>query len=273
MADNCKLTLRLEGENRFIGGGIRVPETSCLTLEGDGNLKIELDGSDNYAIGNSLDRGHGKIEFYQDGEVNITSVGRHIIGIGSGLGGTTLINRGKYVIKMNGDEGVAVGSFKGDAPLIIHDCDFYSDTTFYKGVTIGNVEGNTNVDIFRSLVRLNGGGKRVSFIGSVDGDSSTLELHDLNLQVKASADYSTALGSLSGSTDLRIDTAGYTLESMGREALAYGGYSEDVRVIVYNVTVDINVKNDINRITNALQENVSIKFGSSNIVLNGKKIK
>ena len=101
MAENCKLSISLEGDNRLKGGGIKVPESSRLTIEGDGTLRILQSGSDNYAIGNTMEKRHGLIEFFQDGEIYIESNGQNNIGIGSGLGGHTRIVKGKYVIKMS----------------------------------------------------------------------------------------------------------------------------------------------------------------------------
>ncbi len=272
MAENCDVTIKLDGENSFKGGGIRVPESSALTMEGDGNLRILLSGADTFAIGNSSDKACGDIEFYQDGEIYIDSRGQTIIGIGSGLGGKIRVHKGKYVIVMSGDEGVGIGSFTGTQTLIIHDCDLAADTTFYKGVSIGNIETNADVDIFRSLVRLKGGGKRISMIGTVGGDIAHVKVHDLNLQLKVNADYSTGLGSLSGASRLKLNTAGFSYTGMGREALVYGGFNEDIEIDIYNVEIGIDLKSDRGITTNAPPEKISEKFRSSNIIINGNKI-
>ena len=44
MAENASLRIKLIGENRLEGGGILVPESSTLTLEGEGNLRLRLNG-------------------------------------------------------------------------------------------------------------------------------------------------------------------------------------------------------------------------------------
>ena len=272
MAENSEMTLVLEGENVFKGGGILVPEGSNLSIEGDGNLKILVSGADIFAIGNAADKGHGRIEFFQDGEIYIDAKGQNTIGIGSGLGGITKITKGKYILIVNGDEGVGIGSFKGEQPIEIHDCDMMIDSTFFKGVCIGNVEGNTDMDISRSLVRCKGGGKRVSLLGSIDGEKAKLNLHDLNMKFKIAADYSTGMGSLSGSSDIKIDTAGLDYNGMGREALVFGGFNENVNIDIYNVATEIDLSSDNGKITNALKENISEKYRNSTIIINGQKI-
>lgn len=271
IGENCNMTLRLDGENSFSGGGVKVPESSHVIFEGDGNLKLRLTGSESYAIGNTVDSHHGIIEFYQDGEINIESKGKTTIGIGSGLGGDTKIHRGKYVIRMNGDEGVGVGSLNGDNDLVIHDCDLFMENTFYKGVCIGNLNKNTSVKIWRSLIRCNASGKKLSVIGSVDGDQASVHLHDLSVQFNIRSDYSTAVGSLSGSTRFHEDTANFIYKGMGREALVYGGFSSDVEVELENMDMSVDLASDNGLITNAPPEKVTKDLVRSRIVINGVK--
>ena len=268
MADSANMTLRLEGENRMKGGGIRVPESSKLTIEGDGNLKIILEGSESFAIGNSVRKGHGEIDFYQDGEINVSSTGKTIIGIGSGLGGCTRINRGKYVFGMNGDEGVAVGSLRGDQPLYIHDVDLYMDTKFYKGVGIGNVYSETYVDITRSLLRADGGGNAISIIGSLDGEMAEVYLHDMNFKVNVGAANSTSLGSLRGRSVINVETAGLTYTGHGHSALVYGGDRDDTEVHINDVAVNIDIRNSSGVITKARPENYSEEYGTLELKIN-----
>jgi len=271
LADNVRLTLRLEGENRLKGGGIKVPESSVLIVEGDGNLKIAVSGSENYAIGNTVDKGHGRLEFYQDGEIRIDSTGQKTIGIGSGLGGITHINKGKYEIYMNGDEGVGIGSFRGSQPLHIHDCDMYMNNTFYKGVFIGNIEENTEVKVWRSLLRCEGSGKRFSVLGTVEGGMAKVNLHDLFTVINVRGDYSTGVGSLEGSTRFDMSVAALHITSIGREARCYGGYSPDTRVRLENMDVVIDLTSDSGKLMTAPQENIEERFVRPKITINGEQ--
>ena len=209
---------RLEGENIFEGGGILVPETSKLTVEGDGNLKIILSGAETYGIGNGIDKGNGLIEFYQDGEIYLESNGQTTIGIGSGLGGDIRINKGKYTFHLNGDEGVGIGSLRGNQYLEVHDCDLMMDNGFYKGVCIGNLENNSGVNIWRSLIRLTGSGKRLSMLGTVDGERSDIYIHDMSFITNIRAEYATSMGSLSGSSNIKVEQAAIKYKGVGRQA-------------------------------------------------------
>ena len=271
MAENTHMTLCLNGENRMTGGGIRVPEDSGLAVEGDGSLKISLAGSELYAIGNSADRGHGNLEFYQDGELIIEADGQTTIGIGSGMGGNTAIHKGKYTIRMSGDEGVAIGSLRGNQPIEIHDCDMKISTKFYKGAYIGNVEGDAFVKIWRSLVRFNCSGGMVSVIGSLSGSMAEIEMNDLAVYIDISSEHSTGIGSLLGATRIRFGSVGFNYKGAGRQALVYGGDGEDTEIELNSVDVVVDLHSDLGRLTNAPKEKIKMSYGRSVVTINGQE--
>ncbi|SEQ02087.1 EAL domain, c-di-GMP-specific phosphodiesterase class I (or its enzymatically inactive variant) [Lachnospiraceae bacterium NE2001] len=272
IAENSKLTLRLEGENRFEGGGIAVPETSKLTVEGDGNLKLILSGAEIYGIGNGIDKGHGTLEFYQDGEITLESNGQTTIGIGSGLGGTTRICKGKYTFHLNGDEGVGIGSLRGNQYLEVHDCDLMMDNGFYKGVCIGNLENNSGVNIWRSLIRLTGSGKRLSMLGTVDGERSDIYIHDMSFITNIRAEYATSMGSLSGSSNIKVEQAALKYKGVGRQAFVYGGVSDKTTVDINDVDIHVTLDSDSGKQTNAPEENIRKVKETENIIINGKQL-
>ena len=55
IGDNCIVSLVLKGENRLRDGGILVPPSSRLTVEGPGSLQINVYHSGYYGIGNGMD--------------------------------------------------------------------------------------------------------------------------------------------------------------------------------------------------------------------------
>ena len=268
IAENANVTLCLEGENRLFGGGIKVPENSKLTIEGDGDLKISRSASDIYGIGNTIQKKHGLIEFYQDGEIQIELNGKNCIGIGSGLGGDIRINKGKYTITINGDEGVGIGSLSGDRPLVIHDTDISIETTLYKGTCIGNVETSADIDIWRSLVKCTGAGKSMVLVGSVDGKEAAVKIHDMSLIVSARADYSTGVGSYAGHTDFSIESAAFRYTGMGRGAFCYGGCSDDSDISINNSDIIVDIKNEKGIITNAQQDRIRETYGRYDLTVN-----
>ena len=272
MADNCDMALSLIGENKFIGGGIQVTETSKLTFDGDsnGNLKIFLSGYDSFGIGNSPEKGHGQIDFYQDGEIYIESNGQNSIGIGSGLGGMTSIHKGKYTMLLTSLTGVGIGSFEGDQDIVITDCDLMMNNSFQKGVCIGSLNNNTSIKIERSLVRCTSTGQRIVILGSVDGEMAEINLRDMNYQSGIRSDNSTAAGSLMGATKLRVEKAAYKYRGVGRQALVYGGYSEDVDIEITNADVSVDLVSDNGKLVFGSEDIIKEDYVFKNLKINGE---
>lgn len=143
----CNVNLQITGENELRTGGIRVPDSSVLTVVGDGNLTINLNSGKYFGIGNSLDEYHGELNFYQDGGIIINANGMKGIGIGSGLGGVINIKRGHYEFDMKGQEGACIGSVNGDSELFIE----YCDMDIYSGISNGTIIGSVMVMQILSL--------------------------------------------------------------------------------------------------------------------------
>ena len=272
MAENAHLTLRLNGENRFEGGGILVPESSKLTVEGDGNLKIQINGSEIYSIGNAMNKKHGALEFYQDGEICIEASAMTQVGIGSGLGGPIAIHKGRYVFRMNGDDAVCVGSFYGDQPMCIHDCDILMDMSFCTGICVGSMYSSVRLSTWKTLYRCICSGKRISVIGTLDGEKAVISAHDLMFHFNMRADLSTAFGSLTGATDFQLESAAIRYKVAGLKAIVYGGVSEASDVRLDNVDTNIQMMVDEGIITNAPAEHFHRVRSLSDVVINGEVV-
>lgn len=74
IGENSDVRLLLVGDNELRSGGICVPESSRLTIEGDGSLSINIDAGKYYGIGNSIDKHHGDIIFNQDGAIKCSAM-------------------------------------------------------------------------------------------------------------------------------------------------------------------------------------------------------
>ena len=272
MAENAKLTLGLEGENRLEGGGIKVPENSKLTFEGDGDLRIIYNGAECYGIGNGIDEAHGLLEFYQDGEIYLESSGKTIIGIGSGLGGDTRIHKGKYTFILSGDDGVGIGSIKGGQDIMIHDCDLMMDNSFFRGVFVGSIEGNTKIDMWRSLVRITASGKEISVLGTVMGERAEININNMSLKINLRSDYSAALGSLSGINLVRVEKTALRCKCIGLEPVIYGGESEESFIYIDDVDEHLYIETELGLFTRIPETNIKKNRTISSNWANGEDI-
>ena len=81
-------------------GGIKVPESSKFVCDGTGLLKIHIDGSGFYAVGNDIDAKHGELVF--ENGIMVENYAATGVCIGSGLGGRIRIIRGQFILNMRG---------------------------------------------------------------------------------------------------------------------------------------------------------------------------
>ena len=273
LAENCTLTLHLIGYNILKNGGIMVPESSKLIIEGDGNLQIKVDGANSFGIGNDLSEKHGAIRFYQDGEIHLDMNGEKSIGIGSGNGGKIEINKGKYVIDINAKECVGIGAMNEASDIDIKECDIEVDFAADQGVAIGNYGQSVNVQMRNCLIKCTCAGKRIVSIGSLEGDSVSMKGKDMGVIINLRADSSIALGTMQGKTSIDFMNSFFKINQEGGKALCYGGFSEDTYACFTECDVNVELKTDLDKLSYAPAQNIVFKNARNKVILNGKAIK
>lgn len=242
IGENCNVTLALEGNNVFEQGGILVPESSSLTFQGDGSLSIRKIVNEGYGIGNGKDKRHGKIVFEQDGAIEISGNTMHGVAIGSDLGGEICITRGKYVISLNGEQGVGIGSFEGDVDLNIHHCEIELNISNASNVGIGSMNGNAKVTFQSTSVRGYFGGKETYGIGSIYGKYVYVLVNEASIDLNARSNRTIGIGCKDGEFQLDVNEAMISIISNGKEAIAYGTFNDNGVVQAYYADLLTNVK-------------------------------
>lgn len=223
--ENVELSLVLEGYNICRTGGIRVPETSSLTVEGEGDLKISLSSSRYYGIGNDLKSKHGRLSFIQDGSIEITANGMNGVAIGSGYGGDIQIGKGRYDIRLYGQSGVAIGSVYEAATLELKQCDMDIVFDTSHGVVIGSVMETADVSIVDSSVMIKSSGNRYTAVGTLEGDGCKFSVRRVHMEMNMRGRDGKAIGSKTGYVDVEIADAYVQVSTQGANSLLAG--SED----------------------------------------------
>ena len=271
LCENCDVTLVLVGESLLSNSGIYVPESSRLTFEGDGDLKLRLTSAEYFGIGAGNER-HGTIVFEQDGKIEITSRGKNGVCIGSGKGGTIRINKGHYVLKATGDRSVGIGSISGNTSLDIVKCNLEEELLVTEGLGIGSYEGNAEISISRSSFRMIINGSTIVAVGTVGGKRSSIKIFETSGAINMRANNSTCIGALDGKTSIYISYASINLFNSGKEALALGGYNEDTLIDLNSADTRVEVHNVINKDTYAPDDKIQIVNGRMSFVVNDKTI-
>ena len=224
------VTLVLTGENKLDLGGIRVPESSRLTIAGKGKLEINVDETEYYGIGNGIGLLHGELIFEQDGRITVNARGQNGVAIGSGSGGIIRINAGQYRLNIQGDVGLGIGSMYSECEMTIHDCDIGMEMSCARGTAIGSIGRSSNLNIYKTSIKVFMSGIELTGIGSLGGEQAKTDLQEASCIINIKGERCAAIAALEGRSDLFIRYASVRLNVSGKQALGCGGFSGEAFV-------------------------------------------
>ena len=272
LGENSDVTILLKNENKLSKGGIRVPESARLTLEGEGDLNIKTDAVEYFGIGNDISSVHGELIFNQSGTVTVAANGQTGVGIGSGLGGNITIYQGKYVLILGGDTGVGIGALYSDSKLEIDNCDFNTDITLAKGVAIGCISSNADIHICRSSAKLYMGGAELAAIGTFSGAEAKILIDNAIVTLDIRAPRCTCAGALDGSSDIRVEGAAFRASVGGWESLPFGGHGGNTKVSLVNADTTVKMETDIDTDKYISSDKIEIINGRTIFTNHGNEI-
>ncbi len=273
LGENTDVTLVIAGSNTLYDAGIQVPETARFTMEGTGELNIDLNAVESYGIGNTHDARHGTLVFEQDGPLNISSRGKTSVCIGSGLGGIMHINRGEYNLKSKNETCVGIGALKGEVTLCLNCCHIEADFTVTSGLLVGSLEQNTTISMKSSAVNWYVSGKYISGLGTLHGKKAEIQIAESGIDFNMRTDYGTGLGALYNASEINISNITLKIANSGEKALALGGYSEETAIVIKNSDTNINLNCADGKDTFAPPEKFTIINGRQLFMVNGEKQK
>lgn len=274
LGSEVNVTLVLVGDSELFNGGIRVPESSMLTVEGDGNLSITVNANKHFGIGESMENHHGPIYFNQDGGITITANGGTGVGIGSGYGGNITINKGWYRISMYGQHSVGIGAFYGKADIHIRHCDLEANLSVGCGCLIGSYENDANIEISNGLLQLSSSAACDDMIGigSLYGKKATIELQKANIRIKLRAATCYAIGSHYGDVTLSLQQIALNVDAIGHNAYSLGNDNKTAKATCVNCDLIINITNEDTTDLRIDKTNLEFINGSLSRTVNGVEL-
>ena len=272
LGENSNVTLVLSGENCLHGTGIYVPESTRLTLEGDGNLKTDVNSSNCFGIGAPFDKRHGELVFSQSGTVGIRTSGVVGICIGSGLGGVIRMKSGGFDLEADGNACVGIGSFTGDSDIETENGSVTVDIASITGVCVGSMEGKSKVKISHCSFKGSCDGSNCVGVGTLKGSESVTEVREAGMVVEINSACGTGVGALNGATRLDMAYTSLKIDSSGERAVAVGGYGPDTSVEMYECDIRFAARSKLNRDTFASDDNMIIKNSRVRFTVNGSAV-
>ena len=195
-----------------------------------------------------MDKRHGDLIFEQDGTIEIKTNAKNSVAIGSGMGGNICINRGKYVINMVGNKGVAIGSVKGETDIRVLFCDVSLHSALFAGVGIGSETGNVNVLI--KHVSLNGkmNGTKYVGIGSFEALDNRIVIQNTSLRAEMNAKQICGIGCVAHPVEIEISYASFILDGEVDEVIILGDMQCQSVLLLRHSEVFVNLKEYHNHI-------------------------
>ena len=261
IGNDCNVGLKFMGGNKLKGGGILVPETSKLDVEGKGSIIIQAGGDQCFGIGNVLNKKHGDIVFFIDGDITMELSGADSVGVGSGLGGNIAFNKGRYIFNMNSDSAVCVGSVTGPTNISLNMCNQESRILSKKAVTIGSLYGDTYINMKNCSVLTRITGQQAVAIGSLEGMILKYEAREIAVRADIKAGVGSCIAALCGNTDVQIDDTTIDYNGVGNELYVIGGMMDDTHGELCDCDMNVDLKSENGCFSRASKDSLYIQNG------------
>lgn len=272
IGNDCDVTLVLRGENRCLNGGIRIPEDSRLTLEGEGHLFVLVDGSNYFGIGNDFNARHGELVFEQSGSIEIKGNGMKGVGIGSGFGGPIRIHRGKYILRIVGQDGVGIGSYSGDIDPVLKDCDVHIDMATARAVGVGSIMGSVNMHLEYLSFMGEVNAEEAIGMGTFTGKKSEIGISHANIMANLKAMKVCGIGANNAVVSMYVDRSSVIIQGDGAQAIAWGNQQHSAKLRINAGRMESKLHTPLKMNVGIMDENVSIERGEYHYIRNGENV-
>ena len=264
LGENTSLVLKLEGNNVFTGGGIRVPASSSIHIIGEGNLLINNSSQNHYGIGSGLKETFGKITSDMSGELTVNVEGESGICVGGGIaesGSLIALKGGRLRFNCNTINGLGVGSVNGNVNIDISYCDIGVDVNSTNGIGIGSVNSNADVKMsyLKAVVDLTG--SNLNGLGSKTGEDFKLSIISANVRVHIDGQKVVYMGSISGGAKVYGESSRIELNGSGSEVVGIGSLESKGEIKFMKVGFYYSLESENAVLLGAEDKNVSIDGG------------
>ena len=225
IGNRSDVTLVVEGNVTMQDAGIRVPESSSLTIEGTGKLYINVSSDRSFAIGGDCNQSVGRITVNMDGELTIHGDGRECIGIGGGYLRDTgvRIERARNVyLTMTGEQIVGIGSSSSTAHVLLQDARLLATVNSDRGVAIGSIAGEPIVELNKAHFANIASGDTQIGIGSLQNEKVTVRVTDCEVQTEMRAKRCVGIGCRTGAAAVRVINSTVNMRCEGSSAIGIG---------------------------------------------------
>lgn len=242
VGEGATLTLVTENANELLEGGIRVPESASLILEGTGTLEIRSNRTSFYGIGNDENSACGQIENRMSGTIRISCNSNIAIGIGGKTAKALLIHAGKIILDMNAGKGIGIGVLEDETPIELRECNFAANIAFTKGAVVGSWKGPQNFMADSVGIEIHGTGNELVGFGTLGSGTGNMEVKNAGISITLSGKKCLLIGNQGGGIKITSKYTKFTLQADGRECLGLGSFEEDAAVDLESIKIEALIR-------------------------------
>lgn len=224
LGKNCDVTLIVDGKNCFSYEGIRVPASSRLTLNGGGQLNIDMNNPSGVIIGGDCLQDFGSVTVDISGSLNITSQSGNVVAVGGGFGGENSridIIGGLITAELKGVSLTGIGAVTGNVGIKLLGCTVDIDAAGQNVVAIGTKSGKIDLEC-NSAVTASCSGDNCCCFGSLENGSGNMVFSGGSCDLTIHSKNSVAIGAVNGKIDVKIDSGEYNIFCEGNSAAGIG---------------------------------------------------
>ena len=244
VGDYARLELNVVNNNKLGYSGIYVPMGSQFELKGSGSLTIDCYAPAGIGIGNDFDHSYGDIAVDMEGRLEIISNSVDTLCIGGGYNEDDSeidLRSGKIGIHMHSHNGLAIGSFNGDALIDISDkCKLELTVSGIKVTGIGSCKGIATISSSADIAISCTGAQAVA-IGSLEDGEGSIYIKSGNLMMKMRSAKNSAIGAIKGNMNTRVENADISIDSEGDEITGIGDALGTGNVAIINSAVTMKI--------------------------------
>ena len=275
VGEYARLVLIVSKANKLGYSGIYVPMGSQFELTGKGSLTIDCYASEGIGIGNDYDHGYGDITVDMQGTLEIICNGMETVCIGGGYNdddSEIKLLSGKTKLYMYSHNGLAIGSYNGDANIEIDEkCDLDITVSGIKVTGIGSCKGIATISSAADINMFCTGAQAVG-IGSLEEGEGSILIRKGRINIKMRSAKHSCIGAIDGDVNTKIMNSEIIIDSEGDFATGIGDPQGSGNVFIMDSAVTMNMlcgnPNDIC----SGSGDVQIQNSTINSVVNNRKV-
>lgn len=274
VGEYASLVLNIVKNNKLGYSGICVPTGSQFELTGKGSLTIDCYAPQGIGIGNDYDHGYGDISINSDGSLFIISNSIEAVCIGGGYNNEESeinIKSGDIKLHMYSHDGLAIGSFNGDAIIDISEKCNLDIAVSGIVVGIGSCRGTASITSAANIEMICTGARAVG-IGVLEDGEGSVFIKQGKISMKMRSARHSGIGAIGGSINTKIKNAEIDIDSEGDEAAGIGDSTGSGSVTIIDSNVNMKLLAGFPKDIGTVSGDIQVHNSTVNALVNNKRV-